>query len=53
MADEKSLEKLPEESNAVKPEPIAEELSDSELEEASGGAMEEELSSNTVCGFGC
>lgn len=55
MSDEKSFEKLPEDQKSVKPEPIAEDLSDSELEEASGGLEEnaQELGTNSVCGFGC
>jgi hypothetical protein len=55
MADEKSIENLPDDQNSVKPEPIAEDLSDSELEEASGGAgtNAQELGTNSVCGFGC
>jgi len=55
MADEKSIES-PEDQSSIKPEPIAEDLSDSELEEASGGSagnQAQELGTNSVCGFGC
>lgn len=55
MADEKPFESVPEENipeTATESEPLAEDLSDSDLEDASGGAFAP-ADSNGVCGFGC
>lgn len=46
MPDSKPDEKLPQTTNS---EPIAEDLSDSDLEDVSGGAT----AKNTICGAGC
>lgn len=47
MADSKSDEKLSLET--ANSEPIAEDLSDSDLEDVSGGST----AKNTICGAGC
>lgn len=55
MADEKLNDRSPEPRHspdkAADPKPIAEDLSDSELEEVSGGLLTEPK--NNICGSNC
>jgi hypothetical protein len=56
MADEKPNEQIPEQpSPAAEPEPMADDLSDSELENASGGEGGEfqDQGANAICGWNC